>query len=372
MTVDITRPTSHDSLSLAEFELYHRIMDYRAGLGLAPVPLSKALTATAGRHVADTRENIWADDLDLPAGANLHSWSNAFYYADHRAPEAMWDAPERIGTGYTAPGYEITAAGMTTPRQAFEIWRGSPAHEALMANRGAWADQEWRAIGIGFDVRPGDGPYAGRIAHVWLGAARDDRGPPAVRGTSGADEVEATRFSDIVHGRGSGDDILGLGGNDRLSGGNGNDRLGGGSGDDRLLGGKGNDRLFGYKGDDRLQGGGGADLLVGGTGRDVLSGGAGPDVYRFSWLSEAGFGSRRDVITNFDRGSDTLDLTAMNADSTREGNEAFRFLGGANYTGRAGQLRVQGGTVAGDVDGDERSDFQIEIGVTLSAADILL
>ena len=86
MTVDIYRPTAEDGLSLAELALYHEIIAYRAGLGLPALPLSRALTITAGRHVADTRENIWADRLSLPAGANLHSWSDAPYSADGSEP----------------------------------------------------------------------------------------------------------------------------------------------------------------------------------------------------------------------------------------------------------------------------------------------
>ena len=86
MAVDVYRRTKHDTLTLEELRLYHGITAYRAERGLDPLPLSKALTATAGRHVLDTRENIWRADLDLPGGATLHSWSDAFYFADHRDP----------------------------------------------------------------------------------------------------------------------------------------------------------------------------------------------------------------------------------------------------------------------------------------------
>ena len=111
MATDIYAKTDHDHLSLEEFELYNLINDYRVSLGLERIALSKGLTATAGRHVVDTRDNIWGEDVDLPGGANLHSWSDAYYYGDHRDPEAMWEAPERLGTGYTDSGYEISAAG---------------------------------------------------------------------------------------------------------------------------------------------------------------------------------------------------------------------------------------------------------------------
>ena len=63
MTVDIYSPTGSDSLSLAELELYHLIMEYRHDNGLDPVPLSAALTKTAGRHTLDTLYNIWEPGL---------------------------------------------------------------------------------------------------------------------------------------------------------------------------------------------------------------------------------------------------------------------------------------------------------------------
>src|SRR4051812_3206736 len=107
MTVNIYAPTAQDTLSLAELDLYHRIMVYRASVGLGALPLSKALTTTAGRHVVDARENIWGAHLALPPGTNLHSWSDAPYYEDGRAPEVIWEAPERLGTGYPSSGFEI-------------------------------------------------------------------------------------------------------------------------------------------------------------------------------------------------------------------------------------------------------------------------
>jgi hypothetical protein len=111
VTVDIYQATTQDPLSLPELDLYKAIMAYRAELGLAAIPLSKALTATAGRHVLDTRENIWGEGDEPPAGANYHSWSDAPYPADASNPEVMWFAPDRLGTGYADPAYEITAVG---------------------------------------------------------------------------------------------------------------------------------------------------------------------------------------------------------------------------------------------------------------------
>ena len=69
--------------------------------------------------------------------------------------------------------------------------------------------------------------------------------------------------------------------------------LDGSAGDDLLIGGSGDDTLFG---------GNGADRLVGGAGRDFLVGGAGADVFVFAT------GSGSDVIRDFVRGTDQIDL----------------------------------------------------------------
>ena len=205
MTVDIYRRTRHDTLTLEELRLYHKITAYRGEQGLDPLPLSKALTATAGRHVLDTRENIWRAGLDLPDDATLHSWSDAFYFDDHRDPTVMWEAPARLGTGYDGTGYEISAAGQSDIGAALRAWQGSPGHDAILAGRGGWAGVEMRAIGIGVETSPGPGPYAGgTIFHVWFGDAADPE-PPAIVGTGAGDRVRGTAFADRVFGRG-GDD----------------------------------------------------------------------------------------------------------------------------------------------------------------------
>lgn len=336
MPVDITRPTAHDALSLEELALYHLMMDYRAGLGLSAIPLSKGLTATAGRHVLDTRENIWATGMVLPPGANLHSWSDAPYFSDHSQAQVMWDAPERIGTGYTGNGYEISAAGYGSIAAALAGWQGSPGHNAVIAQTGIWASPAFLAIGIGVETSAGAGPYGGRVFHVWFGHQADPTGVPDILGSAAADSVRATGFADR---------ILGQDGNDTLEGGDGNDTLEGGFGIDSLVGGAGDDvyrlnsgldrvvelagggfdhvmslasvtlaaevekasliggaainangnalanaitgngaanRLTGGGGNDTLNGGGGADTLAGGPGADRLVGGAGPDHFRFA------------------------------------------------------------------------------------------
>ncbi|MFO1105316.1 MAG: M10 family metallopeptidase C-terminal domain-containing protein [Amaricoccus sp.] len=138
----------------------------------------------------------------------------------------------------------------------------------------------------------------------------------------------------------------------------------------RLTGGAKGDTLRGLGGDDVLKGGGGADLLKGGSGDDLLRGGSGPDdlwgnrgadVFEFRSIRDSpARPAQRDVIHDFS-GADLIDLRAIDADSHRAGNNAFRFIGSESFDHHAGELRYAGGLVKGDVNGDGQADFSIEI-----------
>lgn len=423
MTVNIYARTYHDTLTLAELRLYHDITAYRASLGLAAVPLSAALTATAGRHVLDMRENIWAENLTLPAGANLHSWSDAPYYSDHRHPEAMWEAPARLGTGYRSSGYEIAAAGVDGAG-ALAGWKASPGHNAVLTQTGIWANTTFLAMGIGLETSAGAGPYGGKAVTVWFGAAADT-GIPAIVGTNATETIRGTAFrdalyayggNDVIDGGGGsdfiragyGDDsvtggagndtIYGDAGNDRIAGGISNDKLFGGDGNDTLSGDGGDDQIWGDAGDDWISGGIGHDVLYGGAGRDRLHavsggdwmnggpgadwlhagvgpdtmfGGTGADGFIFTSAAAAGLGRVRDSIRDFTSGEDYVNLASIDANTRFAGDQAFDFIGARAFTG-AGQLRHAGGILEGDVDGDGVADFQISLTGRLLETDILL
>lgn len=146
-------------------------------------------------------------------------------------------------------------------------------------------------------------------------------------------------------------------------------------GNNQLYGGSGNDQIFGYAGRDYLNGGGGTDQLRGGTGKDILVGGSGADVFVFTSIYEAGKGADRDVIQDFSRAEgDKIDLRAIDAISMSQENQAFFFVGGQAFSGRAGELRYDGRIVSGDVNGDRVSDFGIEVSdvPALGGGDFLL
>ena len=129
-----------------------------------------------------------------------------------------------------------------------------------------------------------------------------------------------------------------------------------GSGNDTLFGNDAANLLTSGAGSDRIDGGAGGDILVGGLGTDTLTGGAGGDSFRFDAVADSRTGLGRDVITDFEQGSDVIDLTAL---------DAGRFIGTGFFTGRGGEVRYaafDGGTVVEvDTNGDRLADFQVEL-----------
>jgi Ca2+-binding RTX toxin-like protein len=144
--------------------------------------------------------------------------------------------------------------------------------------------------------------------------------------------------------------------------------LDGVAGLDSLFGNAGNDTLYGRDGADLLDGGDGADLLIGGNGRDGLRGGLGSDRFDFDTLGETavGYGDR---ILDFERGIDKIDLSGIDAKAGTKKNDAFLFIGAADFSGVAGQLHYKfvdlAGTtddytlIQGDTNGDKVADFEI-------------
>ncbi len=128
-----------------------------------------------------------------------------------------------------------------------------------------------------------------------------------------------------------------------------------------------------------IQGNGGNNILTGGLGGDILTGGLGIDTFKYNALADSGFGALiRDTITDFLLGTDRLDLSAIDANSTTTGDQAFTFIGTGNYT-NAGQLRYQvtGGNLFlyGNVDANfATSEFELQLSglASIAATNIIL
>jgi Ca2+-binding RTX toxin-like protein len=199
-------------------------------------------------------------------------------------------------------------------------------------------------------------------------------------GLGGNDKLHGNGGNDALNGDAGADTLYGGAGADTLTGGAHKDVLDGGADVDRLWGGGNDDLLLGGGGNDHLFGGAGNDRVGGGTGKDILSGGDGSDIFVLASVAETGVGgAARDNITDFEQGSDRIDLTAIDANASTGADDAFTFIGTAAFTATAGQLRqfttAAGDTaIAGDVNGDGQTDFEVLLRGTyvLSTDDFLL
>ncbi|MEO0031409.1 MAG: hypothetical protein RIS94_1167 [Pseudomonadota bacterium] len=206
-----------------------------------------------------------------------------------------------------------------------------------------------------------------------------DAGNDTLDGGAGNDRMSGGVGNDVVRG-GNGDDTLhGNAGRDLVNGGNGADDVSGEAGDDHLAGGAGNDHLHGGTGSDLVQGGIGDDTLSGDGGKDTLSGGDGADTFVFATGDSGATRLTADRIIDFSHAQgDHIDLSAIDADTTADGDQAFNFIGTSAFGSHAGELRydvVDGKAwLAGDTNGDGTADFTIRLNAvtTLDATDFVL
>lgn len=149
---------------------------------------------------------------------------------------------------------------------------------------------------------------------------------------------------------------------------------------ENVTGSNGADTLTGNSGSNTLTGGSGNDRLTGADGFDTLKGDAGNDTFDFNAIGESAVGDFSDIIADFVRGQDKLDVTTIDANSGVAGDQNFSFVGAGAFTNVAGQLRFDntigdGFThVFGDVNGDGVADFEIRLTgtYTLTATDFIL
>lgn len=164
---------------------------------------------------------------------------------------------------------------------------------------------------------------------------------------------------------GSATDGTGNGLDNTIDGNDSNNVIQGLNGADRLFGFGGNDTIYGGDDGDTIYGNDGNDVLVGGHGKDMLTGGAGDDRFVFD---DGDFGgdtrSTADVITDFAHG-DKIDLSGVDANTLKGGNDSFNFIGAAAFSDHAGELRCElsnGSTyLSGDTNGDGKADFMIAL-----------
>jgi Ca2+-binding RTX toxin-like protein len=147
-----------------------------------------------------------------------------------------------------------------------------------------------------------------------------------------------------------------------------------GAGNLNGTGNSGDNAIIGTRGANVLDGAGGADTLVGGLGHDTLTGGTGADSFVFDRIKDSATGAGHDQIIDFSSiDGDIIDLSAIDANSHRAGDQPFHFIGAAKFhsTGTHhvfGELRYAHHQLKGDVNGDGHADFAIAVNAAMLSA----
>ena len=221
--------------------------------------------------------------------------------------------------------------------------------------------------------------------------------------TTVAGQPLPTNEEDTINAGGGKDTINALGGNDFINGGAGADKMFGGTGNDTYVvdntgdivnetGGNGLDTVqssitfslsdavhaigaienltltgiakingTGNALANEIIGNSGNNILNGLGGADILTGGQGSDKFVFTALAHS-TPSASDLITDFVTGSDIIDFSTIDANTSKGGNQAFAF-GGHNANVVANSVtwvESSGNTIVqADANGDTTADLQI-------------
>ena len=91
-----------------------------------------------------------------------------------------------------------------------------------------------------------------------------------------------------------------------------------------------------------------------------MEGGAGADGFVFLKANESIKGAQRDKILGFTH-ADEIDLSGIDANTHKAGNQKFKFIGGQDFRNLDGELRFAGGILAGDTNGNGIADFEVKV-----------
>lgn len=278
------------------------------------------------------------------------------------------------GDGTDAVAYQFLDSGVTV-----NLGISGPQH-----TRGGGIDT-LISIEIIYGSNYGDSLSTGNVSATLLGGDGNDSlvggsGDSVLEGEQGEDVVSfeaATRGlkinlgSDSAQKDGVGGTVtligvesaIGTDFDDLLKAGGQGFMLDGGRGDDRLTGDGGGNLLLGGAGNDVLSGGASFDTLVGGRGADTLTAGPGQDTFQFNALNESTKGAT-DLITDLHK-EDVIDISAIDADSTQDGDQAFTLVD--RLDGHAGEAALSYSAKTDmtqlrlDVDGDGHADMVVMI-----------
>lgn len=126
-----------------------------------------------------------------------------------------------------------------------------------------------------------------------------------------------------------------------------------------------NDIVRGNAGADTIKAGAGNDRILGGAGADDLYGNTGADTFLFKAVADSRKGAF-DTIFDFNgKQDDLINLSAIDANTKKAGDQAFTFIGSQDFHHKAGELhfeKIKSDTVIeGDVNGDGKADFTLHL-----------
>jgi 2',3'-cyclic-nucleotide 2'-phosphodiesterase (5'-nucleotidase family) len=306
------------------------------------------------------------DEVDTAAAADTRIQN-----LDRRADGVLPDATVTYVTGQRATLDAEVVAGADGAFLSFaggfraEVIEGTAARDIIDGGKGA--DRILGGLGgdslSGFTANDtlsggaGDDTLLGGLGNDSLDGGADadslvgGAGADTLFGGAGADSLAGGAGSDVYYIDAAGDVILGevnYGGIDRVVSsadislvefieeltlvdsavaGTGNTRanlIQGSVVGNLLSGGGGADTIRGLAGNDVIRGDAGADVLEGGAGGDTLTGGSANDIFRFTSRTDSSpdLGASQDIITDFTRGSDRIQL-AFDFDEVAPGIQAY-------------------------------------------------
>jgi len=308
----------------------------------APVPSLSLADFILGPITASIASNTGAGITELNVGTSVHTFTVALDRAAATAITLNWavssnglaNAANAADFGAAFPTGTVTiAAGQTTGTISVSVL-GDTAFEQ---------NENFRVT-----ITPNT-PTA-TLYQIGTAAAtsiilNDDATP--INGTNANNTLTGTALNDVINGLGGNDTITGLAGNDTLNGGTGNDNLDGGADN---------------------------DVLIGDAGVDTMTGGAGSDTFLYGAITDSGTtAATRDRITDFVVGTDTIDVSAIDANTNVGGNQAFTFIGAAAFSAR-GQARYVGGILEFNSTGNNNADMSIALtgNPVITAANLIL
>jgi Ca2+-binding RTX toxin-like protein len=201
-------------------------------------------------------------------------------------------------------------------------------------------------------VDGGSGYDIASFAEARFGVAASTGPAAAAEVLTGVEQLVGSAFADQLILTGKHEAAYGGGGTDVLVGAD-RSMLDGGAGDDSLTAGL----------HSQLDGGAGDDRLISWRADVQLTGGDGADVFAFAGAPGAG-GGDSDLITDLDS-TDTIDLSAIDADVSAVGDQAFILV--STLDGHAGEAALAYDAGADetalllDTDGDGSADITIRL-----------